>query len=178
MDTQRTETIIRAWFDAIGRGDTAAVVAALAPDIEFILPKDRDDQIIPYVGIMHGREEVARAFATRDETNDILDYGLRDLVAEDDRAMAIVFTKARQKESGVIYEIEDAHHLTVNAAGQIQRWAVYFDPDPESEAYRVPLANHLIASCWRGDVDDVRNHLDNGADARTRDPQSGLTVLQ
>jgi ankyrin repeat protein/ketosteroid isomerase-like protein len=178
MDTQRTETIIRAWFDAIGRGDTAAVMAALAPDIEFILPKDRDDQIIPYVGIMHGREEVAQAFATRAETNDILDYGLRDLVAEDDRAIAIVYTKARQKESGVIYEIEDAHHLTVNAAGQIKRWAVYFDPDPETDAYRVPLANHLIAACWRGDVDDVRTHLDNGADARTRDEQSGLTVLQ
>src|SRR4026208_2545175 len=120
MGTQRTQTIVRAWFDAIGRGDGAAVMEALAPDVEFILPKDRDNQIIPYLGIMRGREEVSHAVQVRAETNDILDYGLRDLVAESDRAIAIVFTRARQKESGVAYEIEDAHHLTVNEAGKIQ----------------------------------------------------------
>src|SRR3954471_18209386 len=135
MGTQRTESIIRAWFDAIGRGDGQAVMDALAPDIEFILPKDHDDQIIPYVGIMHGRDEVARAFEARAETNDILEYGVRDLVTEGNRAVAIIFTRARQKESGVVYEIGDAHHLTVNEVGLIQRWCVYFDPDPEVDAY-------------------------------------------
>ncbi len=40
------------------------------------------------------------------------------------------------------------------------------------------LASHLIAACWRGDVEDVRGHLAAGADARTRDEASGLTVLQ
>ena len=178
MGTQRTETIIRSWFDAIERGDGQAVMDALAPDVEFILPKDRDNQIIPYLGVMHGRDEVARAFAVRAETNDILDYGVRDLVAEGERAVAIIFTKARQKESGVVYEIEDAHYLTVNAAGKIQRWAVYFDPDPEVDAYRLPLTRHLIEAAWKGDLDAVRRHLDNGADARARDPESGLTVLQ
>src|SRR6187401_449961 len=42
----------------------------------------------------------------------------------------------------------------------------------------IALANHLIAACWRGDVEDIRRHLADGADARTRDEASGLTVLQ
>jgi ankyrin repeat protein len=178
MGTQRTEGIIRRWFDAIGRGDSQAVMDGLAPDIEFVLPKDRDNQIIPYLGIMRGRDDVARAFQVRAETNEILDYAVRDLVAEGDRAIAVIYTRARQRESGVVYEIEDAHHLTVNAAGKIQRWRVYFDPDPEVDAYRVPLASHLVEACWRGDCDAVRAVLDDGADACTRDQESGLTVLQ
>jgi len=178
MDTQRTKTIIQNWFDAIGRGDEQAVMAAFAPDVEFILPKDRDDQVIPYLGVMRGLDEVARAFQVRAETNEILDYGVRDLVAEGERAVAVVFTRARQKESGIVYEIEDAHHLTVNADGKIQRWRVYFDPDPEVDAYRATLACRLIKAAWKGDLDAVRTYLDDGADACTRDPVSGLTILQ
>jgi ketosteroid isomerase-like protein len=134
--TERTTAAINGFFEAIGRGDGEAIMNCLAPNIIFELPVDRYNSIIPYLGVKHGRQEVAEAFRVRAETTEVLSYEVRDLVVQDFRAFAVIFTAARARASGLPFEIEDAHRLVVNEAGEIARWKVYFDPNTEVAAFR------------------------------------------
>ena len=58
MQTQRTK-LFRDWFAAIGRGDAAAIVAALSDDIELDLSNNQDDPNPSPPGIRRTRAELA-----------------------------------------------------------------------------------------------------------------------
>lgn len=93
MDSTRTHEVISQWFDALGRGDLDTVIATLAEDIEFELPMDTWNRVIPYLGKHIGPAAVAVAFGIRAETTEVLEYEVRDLRAEGDTAFAVVYTK-------------------------------------------------------------------------------------
>ena len=65
-------------------------------------------------------------------------------------------TRERYLPTGVEFTIETAHRFELDADGRIRRWRAFFDPNPEVDAYREPVARHLIEAAWRGDVDAVR----------------------
>ncbi|NBD32847.1 MAG: hypothetical protein GVY17_07770 [Cyanobacteria bacterium] len=177
MNTQTTLQMIRQWYDSIGNGDMEAVMNGLSPNIIFELPQDNYNKIIPYLGTHQGREQVAEAFRIRGESNEILGYEVRESIAQDNIAFVVVYTKARHTRTNVTYEIEDAHRLAVDDNGQITHWKVYFDPNVEVAAYKADIASQLITAVQNNDLDEVKHLLDLGADANTRDPVSGLTIL-
>jgi ankyrin repeat protein len=177
MDSEQTLQIIRQWYDSIGRGDMEAVMNGLAADIVFELPQNQYNKIIPYLGTHVGREQVAEAFRIRAESNEIQGYEVREIVAQGNIAYTVVYTKARHTGTNIVYEIEDAHRLVLNQEGRISHWKVYFDPNVEVAAYKADIDSQLVRAVQENSLNTVKHLLEVGANANTRDSESGLTML-
>lgn len=175
--TQRTRQVVEKYFTDLERGDLASALSALSPDIEFELPQDQWNEVIPYLGRHVGKAAVEKAFGIRGETTEILDYALRDLRAEGDTAIAVVYTKAAHTRTREEFEIEDAHTLVVDNSGHIVRWKAYFDPNGEVAAFNADREERLIAAVWNSDRVLVGELIRFGGDVNHRDPASGLTPL-
>ncbi|MCC7372674.1 MAG: ankyrin repeat domain-containing protein [Chloroflexi bacterium] len=176
--TARTDATIRAWLDAMVRGDGDAVVAGLADDVEMITPREQDDAIIPYVGTKSGKPAVLAMFGERSKIVETVSCEVQSVGAQDERAWASVTTRERYLPTGQEFTIQASHHFELDEAGRIRRWRSFFDPNPEVDALRAAESPALIAAVWAGNADAVRSLLADGADARARDAESGLTVLQ
>jgi ankyrin repeat protein len=177
MGTERTRQVVGKYFGDLARGDLASAMAALADDVDFELPVDRWNAVIPYLGRHHGVGEVTDAFAMRGATTQVIDYAMRALYADGDTAVATIYTRAAHTRTGVEFEIEDSHVLTVDDDGRISHWKVYFDPNAEVAAFDADREARLITAVWRGDGELVAGLIRFGADVNHRDPDSGLTPL-
>jgi ankyrin repeat protein/ketosteroid isomerase-like protein len=177
VSTEQTRQVVEKYFTSLEHGDLPTAMSLLSPDIRFELPRNRWNAVIPYLGVHEGVEAVTAAFGVRAETNEVLDYGLRDLRADGDVAFAVIYTKARQTHTGQEYVVVDSHRLVVDGEGRISEWTVYFDPNVEVAAYRADEGERLVAAAWAGDVTQVDELLQYGADVNTRDADSGLTPL-
>src|SRR6185312_2746269 len=150
--TDQTREVIDTYFKDLERGDLDAALRALSPDIEFELPVDRWNAVIPYLGRHTGLDAVRRAFEVRGETTEVLDYGLRDLRVEGDTGFAVIYTKAAHRRTREEFEIEDSHLLVVDEAGRIARWKVYFDPNGEVAAFNLDREQRLLTAVRAGDT--------------------------
>ncbi|MEY9944509.1 ankyrin repeat domain-containing protein [Kitasatospora sp. GAS1066B] len=178
MDSKRTHEALADWFAALSRGDMETVIGSLSPDIEFELPADRFNRVVPYLGRHLGREAVQAAFGVRAETTEVIEYEVRDLRAEGDVAFAVVYTKAAQTRTRQEFEIEDAHRFVVDEEGRIARWKVYFDPNVEVGAFTADRQERLVEAAWAGAVATVRDLIEvESADVNRVDSASGLTPL-
>lgn len=177
MSTQQTRQVVEKYFTDLENGDLASALSALADDIEFELPKDKWNAVIPYLGRHHGVGEVTAAFQVRGDTTEVLEYELRDLRADGDTAFAVIYTKAAHTRTGQQFEIEDSHRLTVDDNGKIAAWKVYFDPNGEVAAFNADREDRLVAAAWHGNHALVAELLEAGADVDHRDRASGLTPL-
>lgn len=177
MSTELTRRVVEKYFTDLENGDLESALSALADDIEFELPVDQWNAVIPYLGRHVGVEAVRRAFEVRAETTEVLDYALLDLRAEGDTAFAVIYTKAAHTRTREQFEIEDSHKLVVGDDGKIVQWKVYFDPNGEVAAFTKDSGERLIEATWAGDRNQVAELLRFGADVNHRDPASGLTPL-
>ncbi|QFZ21679.1 ankyrin repeat domain-containing protein [Saccharothrix syringae] len=177
MSSERTRRVVEGYFTDLERGDVDSALSALSRSIDFELPVDRWNEVVPYLGRHVGLPAVRRAFAVRAETTEVLDYELRDLRAEGDTAYAVVYTRAVHTRTRQEFEIEDVHRLVVDDGGRIVAWKVYFDPNSEVAAFNADRDERLVAACWSGDLDAVAELLRFGAHVDHRDPDSGLTPL-
>ena len=55
MSVESNRSAVRAYFDAVGRGDRAALLALFRPDLRWRVPKGA---VPPYAGVHHGAERV------------------------------------------------------------------------------------------------------------------------
>jgi ankyrin repeat protein len=177
MITEDSVQIMKDWFDSISQGDMEAIIGRLADNIVFELPLYEHNKIIPYLGVMNGPAEVARAFQIRGETTEVLDYETRGFVGQGNEVWAIVYTRARCTETQVPFEIEDAHRFVLSDEGKIARWKVYFDSYLEVAAFKENIDDRLIAAVQRKDLERTKYLLEMGANPSARDAESGLTVL-
>lgn len=177
MSSERTRRVVEKYFTDLERGDLDAALSALSHTIDFELPVDRWNEVIPYLGRHVGLPAVRRAFKVRGETTEVLDYALRDLRAEGDTAYAVIYTRAAHTRTRQEFEIEDVHKLVVDDSGRIVSWKVYFDPNGEVAAFNADREERLVAACWAGDRETVAELLRFGADVNHRDGRSGLTPL-
>jgi len=175
--TDQTREVIDTYFKDLERGDLDAALRALSPDIEFELPVDRWNAVIPYLGRHSGVDAVRRAFEVRGETTEVLDYGLRDLRVEGDTGFAVIYTKAAHRRTREEFEIEDSHLLVVDEAGRIARWKVYFDPNGEVAAFNLDREQRLLTAVRAGDTALAGELIGFGGRVDYRDPVSGLTLL-
>jgi ketosteroid isomerase-like protein len=176
MSTEQTRLVVAKYFADLERGDLDSALSALADDIDFELPADKWNEIIPYLGRHVGIEAVKRAFEVRGQTTEILGYEMRDLRTDGDIAFAVIYTKGAHTGTREQFEIEDAHRLVVEN-GKIVSWKVYFDPNGEIAAFAAGREERLFAAVRWADRDEVANLIRFGADVDHREPGSGLTPL-
>jgi ankyrin repeat protein/ketosteroid isomerase-like protein len=177
MSTEQTRQVVEKYFTDLAKGDLDSALSALSDDVDFELPVDRWNEVIPYLGRHVGVDAVRRAFAVRGETTEVVDYALRDLRAEGETAFAIIYTRAVHTRTREEFEIEDAHRLVVDDGGRIVSWKAYFDPNGEIAAFNADRDVRLVVATWDGDRRLVAELLRFGADVNHRDAGSGLTPL-
>ena len=177
LESGRTRAIVEQWYKSLGQGDNQAVMNGLADDVRFELPQDEHNKVIPYLGTHRGKAAVAEAFRVRGETTEVIEYEPRMVRAQGNVAFAVIYTKARCRTTGAVFEIEDAHRLELNDNGQIVFWKVYFDPNTEVAAFKAGIDGRLLQAVSSGDAVAAEKLLDDGARADARDGQSGLTAL-
>ena len=100
MRTEQTRQVVEKYFSSLENGDLDSALALLAPDVEFDLPRDEWNSVIPYLGQHRGVDAVRKAFAVRAETTEVLDYALRGLRADGDTAFATIYTRAAHTRTG------------------------------------------------------------------------------
>jgi ankyrin repeat protein/ketosteroid isomerase-like protein len=168
---------VRKYFDDLADGDLGSALTALSPAIDFELPKDRWNQVIPYLGRHTGIDAVTDAFRVRAETTEVIEYEMRWLSADGDTAFAVIYTKGAHTRTGQVFEIEDTHRLVVGTDGKIAEWKVYFDPNGEIAAFNADREARLFAAVLASDVTLGAELVQHGADVNHRDRESGLTPL-
>jgi len=176
MGTERTREVVTKYFSDLEHGKLEDALSALSDDVEFELPCNEYNEVIPYLGTHVGIGSVRDAFLVRAQTTEVHDYGLRELRADGDTAFAIIYTKASQTRTGQMFEIEDSHKLVVSD-GKIVSWKVYFDPNAEVAAFTVDRERRLLAAVAASDREQVTQLVREGAEVDYRDPESGLTPL-
>lgn len=114
--------IVRAIYDAIGRGDGAAIAAHLAPDIRVTQTPD-----LPWGGAFEGLAGFAQFSRTlREHIESRVE--IERIFAAGEDVVVIGRTIGRAKQSGAAFEVAIAHVLTVREGKVTQ--ARYFIDTP------------------------------------------------
>ncbi len=144
MDTETTARIVNRWYQAMGSWDTETVMNTLAEDVVFILAPKPYTKMIPYLGTWVGRDAFAEASKIRNDTSHITGFALRDVVAQGNKAVALIYSKATCVATGKEFELDVVQWLELNEDGKIQKCTAYFDPVPEMNAF-TPEAKPIAA---------------------------------
>lgn len=175
--TEITREAVQKYFSSLEHGDVPTAMSVLSPDIDFQLPANQWNAVIPYLGHHVGVDAVTEAFRIRNETTEDIEYGLRDLRADGDTAFVMIYTRGAQTRTRQEFVNLDAHRLTVDETGHITAWRVFFDPNEEVAAFNADREERLIAALWDGDAALAGELIGFGADVNRRDPGSGLPPL-
>jgi ketosteroid isomerase-like protein len=99
------ETMLRALYDALIRGDLAAVLASCHDDIDLEV---HGPQSLPFAGRYRGRAALERFFAIVTETVErepgVHIPELHDLIVQGDKAVARGFDRIRSRATGATLE--------------------------------------------------------------------------
>jgi uncharacterized protein len=127
MSQQNVETI-RGIYEAFGRGDIPEVLAAMAPDIEWVTPES-----IPWGGTFHGQEEVGGFFQGIGEKLDELHVEPEQYLDAGDHVVVLGTHRARAKGGGdfearwvMVWEMRD---------GKATRFQEIIDSVPVAQAF-------------------------------------------
>jgi ketosteroid isomerase-like protein len=115
--------IVTGIFEAFGRGDIPAVLAALSEDVEWEItapPK------APYGGPRRGRAEVGESFQQLAATHEFLDLALQQFVAQGDTVVVLGRERLRARATGKTAENPWAMVFTLRD-GQVVRLRTYED---------------------------------------------------
>lgn len=135
MNTEQTSRIVNDWYAAMGKFDWPNVMGALAEDVVFVLAPKPYTKMIPYLGTWVGRDAFAEASRIRNETSKITGFALRDVVAQGNKAVALIYSKATAVSTGKEFELDVVQWLELNDDGKIAKCTAYFDPVPEMNAF-------------------------------------------
>jgi ketosteroid isomerase-like protein len=108
MSIEKNVQTVKAFFDAIGRGDRDALLSLVAEDIEWIIPgKDW-----PLAGTRHGQgglTDLLETASTSIETS----TEPREFIAQGDRVFVVGFARGRIKATNKTFEDDWIFAITV-----------------------------------------------------------------
>jgi ketosteroid isomerase-like protein len=122
MTTEKNVQIVKDFFAAMGRGDTQAVRALAAEDIEWIIPGED----WPLAGIRRGHAGLANLLQTASETIETSFMELREFVAQGDRVMVVGFASGNIKATHRTWEDHWIFAITVRN-GKLTNIREYID---------------------------------------------------
>jgi ketosteroid isomerase-like protein len=100
--------VVRNIYDAFGRGDVPAILAALGEDIEWHAPEN-----LPHGGEFRGRDAVGRFFAGIGENWQDLTLEIEDLLSGDERVVVLARIRGELRATGEQTGYTAAHAWTV-----------------------------------------------------------------
>lgn len=135
MDTDTTYRALTDWYTAMGSGNTDGVMNGLDENVVFVLEPKPYTTMIPYLGTWIGRDGFAEASKIRNETSHITGFALRDLVAQGNKGVALIYSKATCVATGKEFELDVVQWLELTDDAKIVKCTAYFDPVPEMNAF-------------------------------------------
>lgn len=128
-NSSSTRAVADRWFNAVANGDAETAASCLADDVEWInyTPIKGYNDIMPWIGTYHGRDEVMRTFGIFLDLVEVKHEELVNLLVEGDEAAGVIHEISTVKSNGIDFEIEFIQWLTVRD-GKIVRWKSYTDP--------------------------------------------------
>jgi ketosteroid isomerase-like protein len=119
--------VIRAAYEAFGRGDVAAIVDLLSEDVDwrFAGPKQ-----LAYTGHFK-KAQVAKWFSDLAAVDDIRAFEPREFIAGGDSVTVLGWERCAARPSGKVFESEWVHVFTVKHGKITRFWGMY---DTEASA--------------------------------------------
>lgn len=134
MDDRDRVGVIQDMFAAFGRGDVAAVLETIAPDVDWHL---FGASHVPYPRRRKGRDQVADFFRPPGETAEFQAFEPREFSAQGDKVVVIGSERFRVRATGKVVENERAMVFTLRD-GVIHAFRCHEDSAAVAEAHRQP----------------------------------------
>jgi len=123
---------VQALYAAFGKGDVAAILAMLGPDVEW---REPENPFNPAAGTRRGHAGFLEWLRIGHESEDILTLEPRQFLADDTGVAVVGFSRCRAKSTGRTYESDFVHVVTFRD-GKITRFQEFFDTYAAGEAFR------------------------------------------
>ncbi|MBA3320140.1 MAG: nuclear transport factor 2 family protein [Pyrinomonadaceae bacterium] len=101
MSESDNTKVVESIFANFGRGDVPGVLAALAEDVEWLIP---GPSIIPYAGLRRGHEEVAQFFMALGGAVEFEQFEPREFVAQGDTIIVLGFERGRVRATEKVFD--------------------------------------------------------------------------
>jgi uncharacterized protein len=95
-------------YEAFGRGDVAAILNAVADDVDWAA--ETTSTVAPWYGVRHGKDAVADFFAGFGSTMEVEEFTPVSMAANDTDVLTVVRFRARSRSSGATASM-DLHHF-------------------------------------------------------------------
>lgn len=120
---QSSLTLVQQAYQAFGRGDVEAMLAAMSTDFEW---DSRYPPEVPIGGVWKGRDGVLSLLKKLNETEEVLSFAAQDFIAQGDKVVVLGVEEVRAKSTGRTYHNDWVHVWTV-MGGQLARLRTYND---------------------------------------------------
>jgi uncharacterized protein len=131
-DIARNIQTVQQLYGAFGRGDVGAILAFLAPDVEWSEP---DNPFNPAAGTRRGQAGFLEWARVGHEAEEIVALEPRQFLADHTSVAVVGHSTCRAKSTGRVYETDFVHLVTFRD-GRIARFQEFFDTYAAAEAFR------------------------------------------
>jgi uncharacterized protein len=131
MIVQNITALPQQAYAAFQRADIPAVLSQLADDVEWVIPTIDN---ISFSGPRRGHAQVAEFFRTLGEEQEAIYFEPRELIAGDDKVVALGSYEWKVKATGRTWRSDFVHVFTVRD-GKIVRFQEYTDSAAAAKAY-------------------------------------------
>lgn len=120
-------------YAAFGRGDVAAIVAGLSPEVDWQSVGRKTDY--PVFGPRKGATAVQEFFQLVAENEEFAEFSPREFYAADDKVFVLGTYRLTMKRTGKPVACEWAHVFTLRD-GKVTRWREHTDTAQFADGYR------------------------------------------
>ncbi len=103
-------------YEAFGRGDVAAILDAVADDVDWA--SETTSTAAPWYGVRHGKDGVAEFFAAFGSTMEVEEFTPVSLAANDTDVLTVIRFRAKSRKTGKTAAM-DLHHFFTFRDGKI-----------------------------------------------------------
>ncbi|MEV0071644.1 MULTISPECIES: nuclear transport factor 2 family protein [unclassified Amycolatopsis] len=132
--TPPTRTTVEKFYERVGAGDIAGVVALLADDFHWDIPGDTET--VPWLGKRNTPEAVQEFFAHMGNHVDRKSFDIDRIVVEGEDAVALGRASVLVRATGKLMDTLFAVHVVVGEDGRIRRFVMFEDSWHVSAAMR------------------------------------------
>lgn len=134
MNEQKNIQLVQDTYIAFGRGDIAAILKAMAHDIDWLYVGRTE--YVPFAGPRHGHGELVELFTSIGDAINVLDFTPREFIAFNDKMLVLGHESAQVKATNRLFETEWAHLFTIRD-GEITVVREFYDTATIAAAFRI-----------------------------------------